>query len=297
MKRFFNRLTSSETVAGYTFLLPNFLGFLLFTSLPVLASLVLSFMDWDILTPPKFAGISNFVTLFHDKLFWQYVGNTLYLMANIPITMVGALLVALLMNQKLRGIVIYRTIYFLPSVCSGVAVCLLWRWLYNPDFGLINTMLGQIGIQGPDWLSSTTWAKPALMLMGLWGAVGGMNMILYLAALQGVPPELYEAAEIDGANAWQKFKAITLPFLSPTTFFIGIMAVIHGFQGGFMSAFIMTNGGPAGSTTTIEYYIYNNAYQWFKMGYAASIAWVLFIVVLIITLFNWRFGGKLVQYN
>jgi multiple sugar transport system permease protein len=254
MKRFFSRLASSESVAGYVFLLPNFLGFLLFTSLPVLASLVLSFMDWDILTPPKFVGITNFVNLFHDKLFWQYVGNTVYLMINIPLCMVGALLVALLMNQKLRGIVIYRTIYFLPSVCSGVAICLLWRWLYNPDFGLINTMLSQVGIQGPDWLSSIAWAKPALMLMGLWGAVGGMNMILYLAALQGVPPELYEAAEIDGANAWQKFKAITLPFLSPTTFFIGIMAIINGFQGGFMSAFIMTGGGPAGSTTTIEYY-------------------------------------------
>lgn len=295
------------------FILPNLLGFLVFTSLPVLASLGLSFVDWDILTPPKFVGFANFINLLgyhheaghlvaNDPLFWKYLYNTAFFMLNIPVCMIGALVVALLMNQKLRGITIYRTIFFLPSICAGVAICLLWRWILNPDFGLINMFLVKIfgvlhlGIRPPDWLSSTSWAKPALMLMGFWSSIGGMNMILYLAALQNVPRELYEAAEIDGANGWKKFWAVTVPFISPTTFFITIMSIIGGFQGGFMQAYVMTGGGPAGSTTTIEYYIYNNAYQYFKMGYASSIAWFLFLVIFLVTLINWRFGGKLVHY-
>lgn len=312
---FSNMKTSThEAMAAYLFLMPNFLGFLLFTSLPVLASLVLTFFDWDILTPPKVAGVQNFIKLlgFHteegklianDPLFWKYTWNTVFLMMAIPIGMMGSLLLALAMNQKLRGIVFFRTIYFLPSICSGVALCLLWRWIYNPDFGLLNTFIAEVGkiihvpLRGPDWLSSTAWAKPALMLMGFWGGIGGYNMILYLASLQGIPRDLYEAAEIDGASGWQKFWAITFPMISPTTFFIFVMSVIGGFQGGFMQAYIMTGGGPAGATTTIDYYIYNNAYQWFKMGYASSIAWFLFIVILTVTLINWRYGGKVVHYS
>ena len=296
-----------ETLAGYSFLTPNFLGFLVFTSLPVLASLVLAFVQWDILTPPHWVGFQNFVNLLgwhqeegrivaNDPLFWKYCGNTLFLMAGIPINMACSLVLALCMNQKLKGIVVFRTIYFLPTISAGVALCMLWRWIYNPDFGLLNTLLAKMHMRGPDWLSSTAWAKPALMLMGLWTGMGGGNMILYLASLQGVPTHLYEAAEIDGATPWQKFWNITFPMISPTTFFIFVMSVIGGFQGGFQAAYIMTGGGPAGATTTIEYYIYNNAFQWFKMGYAASIAWFLFIVVLIVTLFNWRYGGRVVQY-
>ena len=296
-----------ETLAGYSFLTPNFLGFLVFTSLPVLASLLLAFVQWDILTPPHWVGFQNFVNLLgwhqeegrivaNDPLFWKYCGNTMFLMAGIPINMVCSLVLALCMNQKLKGIVVFRTVYFLPTISAGVALCMLWRWIYNPDFGLLNTLLAKMHMRGPDWLSSTAWAKPALMLMGLWTGMGGGNMILYLASLQGVPAHLYEAAEIDGATPWQKFWNITFPMISPTTFFIFVMSVIGGFQGGFQAAYIMTGGGPAGATTTIEYYIYNNAFQWFKMGYAASIAWFLFIVVLIVTLFNWRYGGRVVQY-
>ncbi len=313
MKKLLSQIGNNESIAGYMFILPNLLGFLVFTSLPVLASLGLSFVDWDILTPPKFVGFANFINLLgyhheaghlvaNDPLFWKYLYNTAFFMLNIPVCMIGALVVALLMNQKLRGITIYRTIFFLPSICAGVAICLLWRWILNPDFGLINMFLVKIfgvlhlGIRPPDWLSSTSWAKPALMLMGFWSSIGGMNMILYLAALQNVPRELYEAAEIDGANGWKKFWAVTVPFISPTTFFITIMSIIGGFQGGFMQAYVMTGGGPAGSTTTIEYYIYNNAYQYFKMGYASSIAWFLFLVIFLVTLINWRFGGKLVHY-
>lgn len=313
MKSFLSRISSNEVVAGYVFLLPNFLGFLVFTSIPVIASLGLSFVDWDILTPPRYVGFANFVNLlgFHreygqlvanDQEFWKCLYNTVFLMLGIPLNVIGALIVALVMNQKLRGIVLFRTVYFLPSVCSGVALLLLWRWIYNSDYGLLNAFLTRafdlfhLNIQPPNWLSDPRWAKPALILMGFWGAIGGTNMILYLAALQGVPLELYEAAEIDGANGWRKFWAVTMPYLSPTTFFISIMSVIGGFQGGFMAANVMTQGGPAGATTTLEYYIYNNAYVWFKMGYASSIAWVLFLIVFAVTLINWRFGGKLVSY-
>jgi multiple sugar transport system permease protein len=162
--------------------------------------------------------------------------------------------------------------------------------------------LGWLGLHlppfvGPGWLEDVFWAKPALILMGIWGSMGGTDMILYLAALQGIPPELYEAAEIDGANAWDRFWKITWPMVSPTTFFIMIMGVIGGFQGGFNQAHVMTGGGPAGSTTTISYYIYQNAYVWFRMGYAASVAWMLFLVVFVLTMLNWRFGQKRVHYG
>lgn len=296
-----------ELLEGYLFILPNFLGFLAFTSLPVLASLLFAFTDWDLFTPLKWVGFKNFVTLlgFHreaghlaanDPIFWKYTGNTLFLMMTIPISMAGSLFLAVIMNRKLKGMVFFRTIYFLPTISAGVALYVLWRWIYNPDFGLLNAMLAQVHIKGPPWLSSIVWAKPALMLMGLWASIGGFNMILYLAGLQGIDPQLYEAADIDGANQWQKLWNITIPMLGPTTFFIFIMSVISGFQGGFDMAYIMTGGGPAGATTTIQYYLYNNAFRWFKMGYAASIAWFIFFAIFGVTLLNWRIGGKLVHY-
>ncbi|MDD5681337.1 MAG: sugar ABC transporter permease [Candidatus Omnitrophica bacterium] len=307
-----------EAATAYLFLLPNFLGFLIFTSLPVLASLFLSFMDAQLVPWPKvlsahFIGFANFIKLlgFHcqdgvmaanDPKFWQFAGNTLFLMMVIPIQIFSSLALAIIMNQKLKGITVFRTIYFLPTISNGVAICLLWQWIYNPNFGLLNSMIMNIGSmfgydwQGPLWLSSVKWAKPSLMIMSLWVAIGGYNTILYLAALQNIPKDYYEAAEIDGANSWQKFWSVTWPMISPTTFFITIMGVIWGFQGGFEQAYIMTRGGPNGATTTLEYYIYNNLYEWHHVGYAASIAWFLFIIIFIITIINWRFGGKLVQY-
>lgn len=311
-----------ESVVAYCFILPNLSGFLLFTFVPVIASLVLSFMSWDLFNPPQFVWFDNFVMLFgfhiqqgfvfssfFDKLlFWNYLVandpelwyfmyNTVFLMLGIPLGMLGSLLVALIMNQSLKGIVFFRTIYFLPSVSSAVALALLWKWIYNPDYGMLNTLLSYIGITGPTWLQHPTWAKLSLMLMGLWGAIGGVNMILYLAALQGIPQHLYEASEIDGANFWQKFRHITVPMISPTTFFIFIMSVIGGFQGGFQNAYLMTRGGPGNATTTLEYYIYNNAFVWFWMGKASAMAWFLFVVIFVVTLFNWKYGGKKVQYS
>ena len=226
-----------------------------------------------------------------------------------------SLVLAVILNQKLRGMVVFRTLFFLPSVTAGIGTMLLWMWLLNPQYGVINGGLEAIynglawlpRIVGwdwtawkeirPTWLGSTAWAKPGLIVMGLWASMGGMNMILYLAALQGVPPTLYEAAKIDGAGAWQRFWKITWPMVSPTTFFILVMGIIGGFQGGFQQAHIMTEGGPLGSTTTIGYYIWQNAYQWFRMGYAASIAWFLFVIVLALTMFNWRVSQRLVHYG
>ena len=305
--------STKEAVAGYLFLLPNLLGFLVFTLVPVALSLALSLVNWDMLSTPKFVGLANFISLlgFHaengsiipnDPLFWKCVGNTLFLMIIIPIEMAVALLLALAMNQKIKGIKLFRVLYFLPTITNGVAICLLWAWLYNYDFGLLNGLIIKLGgflnisLKGIPWLTSITWSKPSLMIMGLWIAMGGYNMILFVAALQGVPKELYEAAEIDGADPWHKFWSVTWPMISPTTFFIVIMAVIGGFQGGFMQAYVMTGGGPERSTTTLEYLIYNHLYSWQHVGYAASIAWFVFVIVFIITLFNWRFGGKLVQY-
>lgn len=290
------------------FLLPNFLGFLAFTLGPVLASLILSFTVWDLLSwPPAFCWFDNFIELlgFHrgeagweanDPRFWYYVWNTLFYMFFIPVSMALSLVMALLFNRRLPGVVLFRTIYFLPTVCSAVALAVLWKWLYNADFGFINYVLARIGIQGPAWLDSVAWAKPAIAIMGLWAGLGGYNTILYLAALQDVSRDLGDAAAIDGANAWQRFRYVTWPSISPTTFFIFIMSVIGGFQGGFLQAFMMTQGGPAGATTTIDYYIYNMAYNWFKMGKASAIAWFLFLIVFVITLINWRFGEKKVEY-
>ena len=305
--------SEKEALGGYLFILPNFLGFLIFTLIPVILSFALSFMSWDMLSSPKWVGFFNFSNLlgFHreaghlvanDPLFWKCVGNTLFLMLIIPVEIMMSLFLALIMNVKMRGINFFRALYFLPTISNGVAICLLWAWLYNYDFGLLNSLLINFGkflsvpIAKVPWLTSTAWSKPSLMMMGLWIMLGGYNMILFMAALQGVPRELYEAAQMDGAGTWHKFWHITWPMISPTTFFVTVMAIIGGFQGGFMQAYIMTGGGPDRSTTTLEYLIYNHLYSWQHAGYAASIAWFVFTVVFVVTLLNWRFGGKIVQY-
>jgi multiple sugar transport system permease protein len=292
---------------GYLFLTPNLTGFLVFTLIPVVAAFALSLFEWNLFQPPRFVGLRNFIDLLgfsrdeagwylNDPRFWKFLGNTLFLMLNIPICMAASLFLAIVLNQKIRGRVLFRTVFYLPTICSGIGIMLLWMWIYNPEFGLANQLLKLVGIKGPLWLKSYHLAKPSLMLMGLWGGMGGTSMILYLAGLQGVPPQLYEAAEIDGASAWQRFRHITFPMLSPTTFFIFITGVIGGFQGGFQAAYVMTGGGPDGATTTISYYIYNHAFRWFNMGYAAAIAVILFGLVFVVTLVNWKFGGKKVNY-
>jgi multiple sugar transport system permease protein len=187
-------------------------------------------------------------------------------------------------------------------MAQGVAIMLLWKWIYNYDYGILNSIIRNVGdflrinLEGIRWVS-TKWIKPSIIIMSFWTLVGGYNMILYLAALQGIPKTLYEVAEIDGANAWQKFWAVTWPMISPTTFFIGIMSVIGGFQAGFMAAYILAKGGPHGASTTLMYYIYSNFYDWHNFGYASCIAWFMFMLIFIATMINWRYGGKLVHYS
>jgi len=265
--------------------------------------MVLSFTSWNLLSPPRWIGLSNYADLlgFHqaggswtanDPNFWRYLGNTLFLLLGLPLNMAGALGLALLLNQKLRFTYVYRLVFFFPSILAGVAIYYLWKFMYNPEFGLFNTILRAMGFSGLKWLADPNLAKPCLMIMSFWIGAGGTSMVLYLAALQNVPMELIEAAKIDGANRWQRFRHITWPSLAPVTFFILTIGLIQGLQSGFDAAFIMTDGGPYGSTKTIGFYIYEKAYRLFQMGYASAIAWVLFALVLTITLLNWKRGGK-----
>ena len=304
---------TKETLAAYLFLAPNLVGFMIFTFLPVFISLALSFFEWDILRPAKFVGFTNFVNLLgftfnngsvipNDPKFWICLWNTVFLMFAIPFNMMASLTLATVLNRKIKGQTAFRTLFYLPTICPIVAISILWMWIFNVEYGMLNNIIYWIGkflgvgLQGPGWLISRGWAKPSLMLMGFWAAIGSTSMILYLAALQGIPKDLYEAADIDGASGWQKFWAITWPQISPTTFFIFIMNVIGGFQGGFVQAYIMTGGGPGDTTRTLEYYIFNNLFEWGKVGYASSIAWFVFVLVFIVTIISWRYGGKLVHY-
>jgi len=287
-----------QSLEGYAFLLPNFTGFAAFTFLPVVASFVLAFYSWDMMQEARFIGLRNFINLLTSSEFWYYFYNTVFLMAGIPVGMALSLGMAMLVNQKLKGIVVFRTVYFLPHICVGVALYVLWVWIYNPEFGLFNQLIQFFtGVKGPAWLSDRFWAKPALIIMGLWAGAGGKSMILYLAGLQGIDPSLYEVADIDGVGAWGKFRYITIPMLAPTSFFIFIMSVIEGFQGGFDQVIVMTGGGPPpGATTTISYYIFTEAFEEQRMGYAAAVSWFLFLLVFAVTLINWRFGGRRVHY-
>ena len=312
----------SDLLAALGFLLPNFLGFLLFTAGPVVFSLGASFTNWDLQhsVPFAFIGTENFRQLFGSEEFWVYLINTLYLMIGLPLAIAGSLLLALMLSQKLRGMTVYRTLFYLPTFTYGVALMVLWKKLYSPEFGPINVSLGaimrglHIPFDPPKWLQSADnlmgmvpqhvafhreyvglGAREALINMSVWVAIGGNNMLLYLAALTNVPQELYEAAEIDGANKWKQFWHVTWPQLAPTTFFITVISMIFGLQGGFEIARIMTEGGPAGTTTTLAYYIYIKAFQEFQMGYASAIAWVLFAMIFAITLMNWRFGSRAVN--
>ncbi len=313
-------LHGSEFWAALAFLIPNFSGFLLFTAGPVLFSLVVSFTNWSLIReePTQFIGFANFAQMFGDTEFWLYFLNTGYLMLGMPLSIAGSLFLALLLSQKLRGLVVYRTIFYLPSFTAGVALLILWKALYNPDFGPINALLDPLlrGLFGPDaqaptWLLSTknllglhveevrlTWeqfglgARDAIIFMGIWTAIGGANMLLYLAGISNIPQELFEAAQIDGAGPWATFRHVTWPQLAPTTFFIIVMSFIGGLQGGFEQARVLTSGGPSGTTTTLAYCIYTKAFEEFQIGYASAVSWVLFVIIAIVTLVNWKYGSR-----
>ena len=284
-----------ETIDGYLFISPWLLGFLFFTVGPMIASIYLSFTEWNLLLPARWVGLANFAGALKDDVFWLSLYNTAYYtFLSVPLHLLASLLLAVMLNVRIHGTRFYRTLYYIPSITPVVASSILWIWFFNPTYGVANAILKAVGLPPQMWFFDTALAKPTFVLISLWGI--GQSTIIILAGLQGVPQELYEAAEMDGAGTWNKFWNITWPMISPTTFFVFIMAIIGGFQGGFMQAYIMTGGGPDRSTTTLEYLIYNHLYSWQHVGYAASIAWFVFVIIFIITLFNWRFGGRLVQY-
>lgn len=282
----------NELGAGLGFLAPNIIGFLVFIFLPVFAAFMLSFTEWDAsgLAKISFVGFLNYAEVVQDPYFWEYLINTFIFMAGIPLGMAVSLGLALAMNQKLKGIVVYRTIYFLPYISSIVAVAILFQWIYNKNSGLLNEFLKLLGVSNPPmWLGDKFWARPAVIIMQVWKNAG-YNMMIYLAALQAIPYHLYEAADIDGASGWQKFMNITMPMLAPTHFFVIVMGIIGGFQS-FAEMFVLTAGGPAGATTTIVYHIYNEAFRPpIKMGSATAIAIILFALTMLFTLVQWRFS-------
>jgi multiple sugar transport system permease protein len=286
-----------EGLAAGLFLLPNLIGFLIFTAIPVGAAFVLAFYDYDLLLGASWAGLENFREMFTvDRVFRAALFNTVYFTAvSVPLSVVLGLATAILVNQALRGVVIFRSIFLLPYVTVTVALSLVWKWLYLPDIGLINSVLGAVGIDGPAWLTSQTWAMPALILMSVWKGFG-YNMVIFLAGLQGIPDHLYDAAKVDGATAWRRFLNVTLPLLSPTTFFVVVISVISSFQV-FDQALIMTNGGPGTATTTLVLYIYQKGFQSFDMGYAAAVALVLFAVIFIFTVIQFLFQRRWVTYD
>jgi len=295
-RRRWSRQAIRENLEGYAFISPWIAGFLLWTLGPFVVSLFLSFTRYTIIAPPEWVGLQQYRELFtDDPNFWQSLQVTFtYALFAVPLHLVLALIIALMLNQKAPLLGLWRTVYYLPAVISGVAVSTMWIWVFNPRFGLINTVLGFVGIQGPNWLGDPQWVLPSLILMSCWSAGGGM--VILLGGLQGIPVELYEAAMIDGANAWRKFWHITIPMISPLIFFNLIMGVIGSFQY-FTQAFIMTQGGPGRASLFYNLYLYQNAFTYFKMGYASAMAWVMFVVILVLTLLVIRSSPIWVYYE
>jgi multiple sugar transport system permease protein len=280
------------------FLFPSLIGLLVFLVIPMLSSLALTFYEWDPLLPTHFTflGLDNYSTLIRDSDFWAALGHTLFFIVGyIPLVMVTGLSVALLLNQKLVGRTFFRGAFFLPVISAWVAVALMWTWIFNPKFGIVNYLLGLVGIAGPGWLYDPNWAMPAIILTSVWKDTGFI-MVLFLASLQGIPQEYYEAASLDGANPWAKLRYITLPLLSPTIFFAMIISLINSFQV-FDQVWIMTKGGPAGSTSVLVEQIVNNSFRYGRMGYAATLSWVLFLIVFAVTIFQTRVQKNWVNYE
>ncbi len=287
-----------EAIAGYLFLLPWALGFTLFVAGPLVASAVLSFTAFDVARPPRFVGLENYVNAFttDDRFLDSLKITFIYAIVSVPLALFGSLLLAILLNQRLRGTSFYRTFFFLPSLTPAVAVAILWTWLLQPDVGLFNYFLSLVGVQGPKWLGSTEWAMPSLIMIALWTGIGGNRMMIFLAGLQGVPQELYDAADMDGAGPIQRFRHITLPMISPTMFFnlgLGVIAALKVFT----VAFIATGGGPAYATWFITLHIWSQAFKYLEMGYASALAWIFTLLLLALTVFQFRVSRHWVYYE
>ena len=288
-----------DELFGWLFVSPWVLGFFLLTAGPMLISLALSFTRADMLSPTVYVGLRNYITLFSTdevkSLFWKTLGNTsFYVFLSVPSLIALGFGLALLLNQKLYARGLFRTLYYLPTVIPSVAISLLWLMIFHRDFGLLNGALSLVGIQGPAWLRDTQWAKPALVLMSLWGAGG--DMLIFLAGLQGVPTELYDASKVDGCGPWQRFRHVTVPMVSPTLFFVLVTGIIGSFQV-FVTTFVMTGGGPANATLMYVLYLYQLAFKQFSMGFASALAWVYFAILVALSLLVFRSSAAWVYYE
>jgi multiple sugar transport system permease protein len=285
-----------ETLAGYAFIAPGLIHSFIFIVLVVFVSASISLTEWSLISPPDFIGFENYQRLFQDSVFWITLKNTvIYVVLSLPTSIALSLALALAANTKLKGVTFFRTAYFFPYVATLVSVAIVFRWLYNSDYGLLNSFLGLFGINPVDWLGQCNTAMPAVALMTVWKGLG-WNMTLFLAGLQGIPSHLYEAAAIDGAGRWRQFWDITWPLLSPTTFFVAVTSMLGAFAV-FDSVFILTGGGPERCTTFYMLYIYRQGFEFFNMGYAAALAWVLFGILVIATLVQFKIFNKRIHYE
>jgi multiple sugar transport system permease protein len=287
-----------RALQAYLYLLPWILGLIIFWVGPIIASFYFSFNAYDVLTPPQWIGLTNYQkAFFDDQLFWPSLGRTLkYSGIVVPLGLMGSLSLAALLNRGVKGTNIYRTMFYIPRLAPAVATAMLWKWLFNPSLGPINTALGWVGIEGPGWMTRKEWAMPAIIIMNLWASVGGNTMLIFLASLQGVPQSLLEAAEIDGAGGWHKFRHVTLPMISPTILFNLVLGVIGALKV-FTSAYVATEGGPSYATWLYALHIYRHSFQYYRMGYGAALAWIFVVVVLFFTWIQMSLSNRWVYYE
>lgn len=297
-RRGVSRRRLRHIIEGYAYLMPWIIGYTVFVAGPVITSFILSFYKFHVLDEPVFIGLKNYTDAFAgDRLFWASLGRTFYYaIVTVPLGIVGSLAVALLLNTRVKGTSFFRTLFFLPSLIPIVASTVLWVWLLQPDWGMINNVIYVLtGQSGPRWFQSPEWAMPGLISLALWTSIGGTRMIIFLAGLQGVPAELHDAAAIDGAGPWGRFWNVTVPLITPTIFFNLVLGIIGALQV-FTSAFIATDGGPAYATWFFALHIYHNAFTYFKMGYASALAWIFMIIILTLTLIQFRTASRWVYY-
>lgn len=289
-------LRQQEILAFYLFISPWILGFLVFTAGPMISSLLLSLTRYQIINPPQFVGLANYRTMFlEDPLVWYSLRVTaFYAIGSVFLTVTVAFLTALLMNQNIFGISVFRTIFYLPSSISGVPLAILWMWVFNPEFGILNVALGVFGIQGPDWIWSPIWVIPAFIIMSIWNMGGAM--VIFLAGLQGIPQHLYEAVDLDGGGVFAKFRHVTLPMVSPVIFFNLVMSIIAAFQA-FTNAYVMTAGGPGNASLFYVLYLYRNAFLYEGMGYACALAWLLLAIILTLVFIVFKSSPYWVYYE
>lgn len=296
-KRTISKRKLRENLYGYLFLSPWLLGFLGLFLGPGIASLAISFTEYNVISPPEFIGSQNYVRMFtDDPLFWSSLGRTFYYACvAVPLGVLGSMFLAIFLNASLRGIAAYRTFFFMPSLVPLVASVILWKWLLNGDFGIVNQALRAIGLDPPGWFGDRRWAIPSLISMNLWQTIGGVQMIIFLAGLQGIPESLYDAAAIDGANAWQRIRHVTIPLLTPTIFFNTVLGVIGALQT-FAAAFVATEGGPGFATWFYSLHIWKHSFDYFNMGYGAALAWFFAIIIVSMTMLQIRLSKRWVFY-